>query len=307
MRILLATDGTGPSAGAVRLAISLAAAPDARVGVLHVLEPLTAQGPPSARLLVSPDPGFAEQRKAAAATRLKTWLRDFGPTAAEWPVEIRIGPVPATIVRAAEADGATLIVVGSGRHDRLERWFRTETALRVIQISHLPVLAVPEAAGGRPRTVLAAVDFSDFSRRAVSQAIGLCEPGAELHLAHVLWQRPYDMEGLDEGWTEQLRERNREDLEEWASALEGVSSVRPVMHHLEGSAPEELLKLADRIGADLIAAGSHGMGFLGRLLLGSVSTRLLRAATCPVLIAPPPERARELDDEPARAGAPYAG
>lgn len=301
MRILLATDGTAPSGGAVRLAISLAAAKNAHVSVLHVLDPLTIQGPPSAHLLVSPDPFFAEERKAAAVPRLKGWLHEFGPTATEWTLDVRIGLVPTTIVRAAEEDKATLIVLGLGRHDRKDRWFGTETALRVIQLSHIPVLAVPETAGDCPRTVLAAADFSDFSRDAALQALDLCEPDVELHFAHVIGQRPYDMDGLGEIWTGQFQEWSHERLEEWVGGIEGIPASRVKLHHLEGTAAEELLKLADNIGADLIAAGSHGLGFFGRLLLGSVSTRLVRGAVCPVLIAPSRERARELDQAPARA------
>jgi nucleotide-binding universal stress UspA family protein len=303
MRILLATDGSAPSAGAVRIAASLAEAPGSRVSVLHVLEPPVAHGPPNARVLVSPDPQFVEQRKTAAATGLRDRLHGFGSVVAEWPVEVKTGKVAPTIVRTAEAAGATLIILGKGRHDRVERWFGRETALRVTQISHIPVLVAPETADARPRVVLAAVDFSAFSRDAVTRAIAVAEPEAEIHLAHVLWQRPADLDILDDSTTEQFRRQMRQHLEEWASGLEGVSSERLTLHYLDGDAAEELLKLAERVGADLIAAGSHGIGFFGRLLLGSVSTELLRGATCPVLISPPREWARELDVEEAQTAA----
>jgi nucleotide-binding universal stress UspA family protein len=307
MRIILATDGTAESAGAVRVAASLAGGADTQVSVLRVLEPLLPHGPPNARLLVSPDPQFEEQRREAAATVLRERLRSFDSTVAEWPVEVRTGRAAPTIVRAAESAGAALIILGKGRHDRVERWFTTETALRVTQLSHVPVLAVPEAATGRPRVVLGAVDFSAFSRHAVAQAIELAEPGAELHLAHALWQRPADLDALDESWTDQFRDRMRQHLETWAGELEGASRVRLKLHYLDGEPAEELLKLSERIGADLIAAGSHGIGFFGRLLLGSVSTRLLRGAGCPVLIAPPRDRARELDAEESHTAAAPSG
>jgi nucleotide-binding universal stress UspA family protein len=57
---------------------------------------------------------------------------------------------------------------------------------------------------------------------------------------------------------------------------------------LDGDPALQLLRLAERIGAELIAAGSHGAGFFGRILMGSVSTRLVRRATCAVLVNPPP-------------------
>src|SRR5262249_9075776 len=55
---------------------------------------------------------------------------------------------------------------------------------------------------------------------------------------------------------------------------------------LHGDPANEVLHWATRIGADLIAAGSHGYGFFSRLLLGSVATKLLRRASCAVLGVP---------------------
>jgi nucleotide-binding universal stress UspA family protein len=66
-----------------------------------------------------------------------------------------------------------------------------------------------------------------------------------------------------------------------------------------GDPAAEILHEADRIGAELIAVGSHGYGFLGRIVAGSVSSRLLRRAARPLLVAPP----REVVSEVAAASA----
>src|SRR5690606_33304568 len=156
----------------------------------------------------------------------------------------------------------------------------------------LPVLAVPESSdGGLPRRVAAAVDFSRFSRAAVTTAIRVSEAGAEVHVAHVLRAPPADVEELAPDWTGRLREQRGTQLEQWTKEWVEGAGARPQSHLIEGDPAEQVLDLADRVGADLIATGSHGMGFLGRLLLGSVSTRILRGATCAVLVAPPAERA----------------
>ena len=55
-----------------------------------------------------------------------------------------------------------------------------------------------------------------------------------------------------------------------------------------GAAPEMILALAAEEGVDLIVMGSHGRGWLGRLLMGSVAECVMRHATCPVLIVKPP-------------------
>ena len=58
---------------------------------------------------------------------------------------------------------------------------------------------------------------------------------------------------------------------------------------LEGSPKQAIVEEAERWGADLVVVGSHGRGFWGRLLLGSVSHAVAARANCPVLIVRPPE------------------
>jgi hypothetical protein len=55
---------------------------------------------------------------------------------------------------------------------------------------------------------------------------------------------------------------------------------------LQGDPATELLAFAASVNADLIATGSHGHGFVARMLVGSVTTRILRCATCNVLAVP---------------------
>jgi Universal stress protein family len=66
-------------------------------------------------------------------------------------------------------------------------------------------------------------------------------------------------------------------------------------HLIEGRAVEAIVGQAEEIGAGLLIVGSRGMGRLGRLAMGSVSTGLAHRSPCPVLIVRegeewPPER-----------------
>ena len=54
----------------------------------------------------------------------------------------------------------------------------------------------------------------------------------------------------------------------------------------EGDPAAELLRLAKEIDADLIVCGSHGRGVIGRLMLGSVSSKLVHRSRVPVLVVP---------------------
>jgi nucleotide-binding universal stress UspA family protein len=54
-----------------------------------------------------------------------------------------------------------------------------------------------------------------------------------------------------------------------------------------GSAAEEILRFADEIKAGLIVIGWHGHGALERMLIGGTTLRVVRNASCPVLVVPP--------------------
>jgi nucleotide-binding universal stress UspA family protein len=79
-----------------------------------------------------------------------------------------------------------------------------------------------------------------------------------------------------------------------ALATQGLTSHRQLL--VEGDPADEILRLADEMGADLIAMGSHGRTGVLRVLMGSVSRKVLDHAKCPVLIVRIP------DVEMAKAG-----
>ena len=56
---------------------------------------------------------------------------------------------------------------------------------------------------------------------------------------------------------------------------------------LRGNPSAAILELAEKTDADLIVAGTQGAGFVRRILIGSVATRLIRHSTRSLLIVPP--------------------
>jgi hypothetical protein len=78
---------------------------------------------------------------------------------------------------------------------------------------------------------------------------------------------------------------------------------------LQGDPATELLAFAASVNADLIATGSHGHGFVTRMLIGSVTTRLVRCSTCSVLTVPHAAvmtRARVTAEPPTARELPHA-
>jgi nucleotide-binding universal stress UspA family protein len=307
MRILLATDARAGADGAARMAAVLSVEGEVTVEVVVVLEHSADYGPGSVGTLDFSSDVEGGARTRAAREKVEESISRASDESQAWPVHVRAGKPPVEIARLAQEVDANLILLGAGRHGRPDRWFGTETALRVMQLSHVPVLAVPQdAAARRPETIVAAVDFSDFSRDAVQAALALASPGAAIHLVHVVRIAPIEaLYPVTVEWDESFRDPLRQRLQEWARSLSGLDARAPELHLLTGEVAEEITSLAERLGADLLVAGSHGTGFFGRLLLGSVSSSLIRRAECAVLIAPSREPAREVTDEAVRSKSGY--
>ena len=88
-----------------------------------------------------------------------------------------------------------------------------------------------------------------------------------------------------------------QDISVKADARTGVSSVDLVSNILIrlGNPVEEILKVADEEGCDLIVLGTHGKGFLKQTLLGSVSSSVLLRSRKPVFVVPLPSENTNVD------------
>ena len=148
---------------------------------------------------------------------------------------------------------------------------------------------------GFPDKVLLATDGLESTALAARAAVDLARGGgAELHVVHV-WHTvpsPHYEDFIRSG----LKDVGRETLDEQVRTIEEEGGTVAGSHLREGRAVEEIVGQAQETGAGLVVVGSRGMGRLGRLVMGSVSTGLAHRSPCPVLIvregdqAWPPER-----------------
>lgn len=74
---------------------------------------------------------------------------------------------------------------------------------------------------------------------------------------------------------------------ELASELEIPEVAAVETHLLSGDPADEILRLAEDLGTEMIAAGSHGASYPGQLLTGDVYGKLVHEASCSLLIGPP--------------------
>lgn len=294
-RILVATDGRAGALGALRVARRLSEADGPTVEVIAVFEPMDLYAGGSPSEVAAFPPHYVPAAVEAVRKRVQTQLQGLGPRTAEWPLTVEAGRVGPTIAHAAAARGATLVLVGLRHPGGVERWLARETLLRLIHLSPAPVLAVPEETVEPPRQAVVAIDFSEFSLHAAREAAQLIAPGGVLHLAHVTWPTT-GLEGWSESveWVRTYREGVQRRMQELTAELRVSGRFEVATHLLEGDPAREILKLGGEVGADLIVTGSHGAGFLGRLILGSVSNTLVHKARCAVLVAPPRNVAAEL-------------
>ena len=282
--ILVATDGTHDADGAIRVGHALALRDNVPADVFSVVEPPSLVDGEGAPL---PD---VEQLVAIAhesrGTALLSQRDRTHPGIHDWPFTIAVGPRVETIIaRAAETD-AWLILLGLGAHGVAARLSQRETALRVIHAAGKPVLAVPSVGWGVPHSALAAIDFTASSEHAARAALQLLGGEGTLYLAHVLPRVPIP-QGDPRTWEEITTTAVIRKLEAVASRLEPSPGIQVEYVLLHGDPAHELLAFAEQTSIDLVAAGTHGRSALGRLVLGSVSTKLVRTASCWVLVAPP--------------------
>jgi nucleotide-binding universal stress UspA family protein len=140
-----------------------------------------------------------------------------------------------------------------------------------------------------PTTILLATDGSEEAQLAATTASDLAQKtNSELHLVTVGPDLPlYKLPEHPAGFEDVLRENRREAkemLEQQAKRIEQSGGTVKETHLREGRAEEEIVEVAEEIGAGLIVMGSRGYGRLTRALMGSVSDAVVRHAYCPVTI-----------------------
>jgi len=276
--VIVATDGHEQSNSAMIVARLLAA--DDAMRVITVLKRMPAVNP-EIQLPLSPDMEAsrrAEQKRTVKQQAGRVWGDD------RIDVELCEGDPATTIARLAHETNATMIVSGLGRHRVVDRLFGDETALRLIRVSAVPVLAVASGMAHTPARIVVAVDFSETSLRAARLALEVAAPNATLYLAHV---GPRDsMLHEWNGWGLSYKDDAGDALQKMREQLHIPTGMTVQRVLLQGDPATELLAFAASVNADLIASGSHGHGFVARMLVGSVTTRILRCSTCSVLCVP---------------------
>ena len=135
-----------------------------------------------------------------------------------------------------------------------------------------------------PRTILAAIDFSDTSKGALIIAARLARLcSAHLHVVHAehpLLSAAALHSGID------LARETRDELKTFVESAPPAAACAPQLHSENGAAVDVVLELARQLRADLIVVGGRGMSGTERLAFGSTTEGLLRRSEVSVLVVP---------------------
>jgi nucleotide-binding universal stress UspA family protein len=193
----------------------------------------------------------------------------------------------------AEREQAEVVVIGSTHRGPLGRTYPGSTGDRLLQGSAWPVAVAPRGLREDPppalRTIAVASLDTPEAHEALDFAAALAQrSGARLRLLSVLPSRaevfaPVVGRDAEAAFASRAREVFQAALDHALAGLGG--RVEATGELLEGDVVDALATL-DRRDADLLVCGSRGYGPIRRVLLGGVSSRLLRRAACPLLVVP---------------------
>ena len=135
------------------------------------------------------------------------------------------------------------------------------------------------------RKIICATDFSDFSRHAVLYGVSLAkELDAKVFICHVIDVPFAGMYGEANPDPVELHDRSMSYAHEHIKGIINTSKVDWEPLVTIGHTADEITRMAEDNGADLVVCGNHGRSGLKRLILGSVTERLMRVLPCPLLV-----------------------
>jgi nucleotide-binding universal stress UspA family protein len=319
-RILVPLDGSKFAESALPLAGALSRATGAPLELVSAHDPVpppvggaeTATDlavPVHADVLGAFPETTGEMRETARAERT-SYLQDAARRlregmSVEPEVALLDGRADQAIMDRVKTGGADLVVMATHGRGPVERAWLGSVADHLVRALPVPVLLVrPVDARDAdftvpptPRRVVVSLDGSELAETALVPAADLAAAlGAPLVLlraigGHVELGSSYIPHAAQEH-KEHLEEERAEAtayLRQVADTLAGHDVTIADVEVVAGSAAHAILDSVDPGGSDVIAMATHGRGGLRRLILGSVTDKVVRAATGPVLVVRPEE------------------
>lgn len=249
-------------------------------------------------MLIPETPQSRKSRMATADQNVKTLVKSIGGKGF-LPTRFLHCDVPSvkatvrTLLRFADKDGCDLIAVATHARQGASRLFLGSFAETLILESPIPVLITNAKSPvvGKVKHILFATDFSDESREAYEQVLGIAKQiGADVLLFHQL-ENPYPIAAypylapvIPQETLEEIRAARQKAGEAWVAAA-AQQKVRAKLHlsTTQGDVAKKIVSAAAKLKSCVIAMASQS-GPVSAVILGSLTRRVLRTASTPLLI-----------------------
>lgn len=280
--IVVAVDGTMESVAAAQFAIRLGVATGMPSRLVHAV-------PEVRRYRIRPEgraraADFNRAIQHEARGRLERALAGHVPPEAVRLLIVESGQPAAVLNRVATRLDAALIVLGGKRHSALDRWFGGSTIHNLVRSASKPVLVTANPSA-TIRRVLVAIDDS----RAAEPTLQLARQYATIFQAELrvlsvfepLSVLPEAAAPVDPARYDDLcRELLHHELMPQLEPFHGTLTMR------DGLPVEAIRSEVSCWHADLLVVGAHGENWAQRMILGSVTEKLLNALPTSMLVAP---------------------
>lgn len=262
-RLIVPVDGSHDSWRALDVAVPLALRCDASIDVCEVV--------------------LSPQDQAAAERRVSAALADRAVDGVEMTphVELARDTVPATLAAVVERHPEAIVVMASHGRGRSAAVLGSVTG-ELLEREFGPVLVVGPhvesfAVDG---PIIATVDGSDLSEQALPLAAAWAiELGVSPWIVEVNDPGQISDEHLIEASYPARLARHLTSLSKHTTEFEVLHDAHP---------HEAVAEFAERLGASMIVATTHGFAGLRRLRVGSTAAAFVRHARCPVMLLRPP-------------------
>jgi nucleotide-binding universal stress UspA family protein len=292
-RILVALDGSQLSESVLPYACFLAKNLKIPVDLFRVVGPLVQKPTSTAERALSDD---------VRADTGKTFVDYLNGVADSFPDPSTVncivgaGDPAEAIVDSAAAQAGTLIIMATHGRSGVGRWLLGSVAEKVLQMINNPLLLVrgthaPKTIEAPFKTVVVPLDGSALAEKALPHVSDMATKlDLEIALLRV-YALPLvyrDAQRYYPPYPDQLLENVKEEaekyLEQKAAQLKKDGLGQVSCASLEGDSAEQIIDFASKAPGAFIAMSTHGRSGIARLVLGSVTGRVVRHSGNPVLV-----------------------
>jgi nucleotide-binding universal stress UspA family protein len=264
-KILLATDRSEFSEGAVREAINFANKCSSRLYVVSALE-----ANPEYETIGASVYQKEEQEAIRYLESVKARATNEGLYYCETALLYGQDPYRLIVDEAAERK-INMIVIGRRGRSGLMKVLMGSVAAKVIGNAPCKVLVVPRAARIECRNILVATDGSEHSIAAAAEAMGIAKRCGSNIIAVSAIHSEGELAEARAHVNAVVEAAQKEDIP--------VAASTPI-----GSSYHAIVEAAGGRGVDLIVMGTYGKTGLRKLLMGSSTERVIGLASCAVLV-----------------------